>query len=54
MTDLRLIYNISCFSFHNIEKTNGGQTGNFGVIFLLFIDEAQAAWDSIYIIIKSI
>jgi hypothetical protein len=23
-----------------------GRTGKFGVIFLLFIDEAQAAWDS--------
>jgi hypothetical protein len=27
-------------------ETNGGRTGKFGVIFLLFIDEAQAAWDS--------
>jgi hypothetical protein len=26
-------------------KTNGGQTGKFGAIFLIFIDEAQAAWD---------
>jgi hypothetical protein len=24
-------------------KTNGGQTGKFGAIFLIFIDEAQAA-----------
>jgi hypothetical protein len=27
-------------------ETNGGRTGKIGVIFLLFIDEAQAAWDS--------
>jgi hypothetical protein len=27
-------------------ERNGGRTGKFGVIFLLFIDEAQAAWDS--------
>jgi hypothetical protein len=24
-------------------ETNGGRTGKFGVIFLIFIDEAQAA-----------
>jgi hypothetical protein len=36
-------------------ETNGGRTGKFGVIFLLFIDEAQAAWDSQErIIIKSV
>jgi hypothetical protein len=28
-------------------ETNGGRTGKFGIIFLLFIDEAQAAWDSL-------
>jgi hypothetical protein len=27
-------------------ETNGGQTGKFGVIFLIFIDDAQAASDS--------
>jgi hypothetical protein len=28
-----------------VVETNGGRTGKFGVIFLIFIDEAQAAWD---------
>jgi hypothetical protein len=27
-------------------ETNGGRTGKFGVIFLLFAEDAQAAWDS--------
>jgi hypothetical protein len=27
-------------------ETNGGRTGKFGVIFLLFTEDAQAAWDS--------
>jgi hypothetical protein len=37
-------------------ETNGDRTGKLGVIFLLFIDEAQAAWDNPehYIIIKSV
>jgi hypothetical protein len=29
-----------------VMETNGGRTGKFGVIFLIFIDEAKAAWDS--------
>jgi hypothetical protein len=27
-------------------ETNGSRTGKFGVIFLLFTEDAQAAWDS--------
>jgi hypothetical protein len=27
-------------------ETNGGRAGKFVLIFLKFIDEAQAAWDS--------
>jgi hypothetical protein len=27
-------------------ETNGGRIGKFGVIFLIFIDEAQSAGDS--------
>jgi hypothetical protein len=27
-------------------ETNWGRAGKFGVIFLIFIDEAHAAWDS--------
>jgi hypothetical protein len=28
-----------------VMETNGGRTGKIGVIFLIFIDEAQAAWE---------